>query len=129
INHPVPEDEISDHEAENYFYRLNGYRAQAYWSQADQAYLVSDGNQQVFRVNNGSLIVNGDQIAANNDDSITIDTNSLGGVEVILNGEIASFDPGTITSVYVYAGSGYNGIAVHKLPKTVFLDIVTGGND
>jgi hypothetical protein len=129
INQPAPEDEIGDHEAENYLYRLNGYRAQAYWSQADQAYLVTDGNQQVFRVNNGALIVNGDQITANNDDGITIDTNSLGGVEVILNGEIASFDPGMIKSFYVYAGSGYNSIAVHNLPSKVFLDIATTGND
>jgi hypothetical protein len=119
--------EIGDNEAQNYAYRLNGYLMQAYWSQSDKAYLVPDGNYQQFWVNNGTLNLYGDQFGANWNDNISIDVNSSGGVYVNMNGEVASFDPGQINFINVYARGGNNTINVYNTNVPVYIQ--SGGTD
>jgi hypothetical protein len=119
---PSTSDEISDGEAQSYSYRLNGVLVQSSLSQASHTYNVYTGQTQDFIVSSGrALTVNGDQLA-NPDDTITIDT-SGGGVRVALNGEVAQFDPGRITSIAVNSGSGTDSINVLRtlsgVPVTV----------
>jgi hypothetical protein len=119
--------EIGDNEAQNYSYRLNGYLMQSYWSQADQAYFVPDGNSQQFWVNNGTLNLYGDQFGANWNDSISIDVNGSGGVYVNMNGEVASFDPGQISFIDIFARGGNNTINVYNTNVPVYIQ--SGGTD
>jgi len=44
-------DQIGDFEAENYTYRLNGLKVQAYWSNNDNSFVVPDGNAQTVTLN------------------------------------------------------------------------------
>jgi acrosin len=120
--------EICDNEAQQYRYRLNGYLVQAYWSKADGAYLVSDGNTQNFIVNNHQLIINGDQLGPDYNDVITIDVNAAGGVSVTLNGEVASFDKGKITSIAVNTGGGQDSVYVNNEAAGVPLTITNSVN-
>src|SRR5206468_1612579 len=94
-------------------YRLGGtggVEVQAVYSDSDQAFVVEDGNSEVFRLNpiwdtsrgtanatfnnTFDLVINGDQLA-NKDDNILISADAVGGIQVNLNGQIANFDPGT----------------------------------
>ncbi len=139
-------DQIADYEPEQgftlnngnsgygYIYRVggvNGVEVQAAYSAPDQAFVVDDGNSEVFTLtpvwtidaqnaNNDSftgtydLTINGDQLA-NADDNITISQDSAGGVQVDLNGQVANFDPGTastigtaLRSITVNGGAGTN---------------------
>ena len=54
-------DEICDGEAQNYAALVDGYEVASFWSAADNAYAVYDGNSQVVTFDHGNLIVNGDQ--------------------------------------------------------------------
>jgi hypothetical protein len=119
--------EICDNEAQNYSYRINGYQVQSYWSQSNGAYLVPDGNSQNFWVNNGTLNLYGDQFGSGYNDSISIDTNGSGGVYVNMNGEVASFDAGRISSINVYGYGGNNTINVYN--TNVNVTIQSGGYD
>jgi hypothetical protein len=119
--------EICDNEAQSYKYRINGYLMQAYWSQADGSYEVTDGNTQNFVVNNGVLTVNGDQLGPSYNDTITIDENALGGVQVTLNGEVASFDPGAISSITVNPGYGTDTVNIERTLAGVPVTVNLGG--
>jgi hypothetical protein len=121
--------EIGDNEAQNYTYRINGYMVQSYWSQIDGYFKVDDGNSQNFYVNNGTLYVYGDQFGSGYNDTITIDTNWRGGVYVNLNGQVASFDPGQISSIQVYTFGGSNSVYVNNEAFGVPLTINDGGYD
>lgn len=106
--------EISDGEAQNYAYRVNGIWAQSYWSRANGRFTVPTGQSQNFFVSGGApgsrvLTINGDQLG-NRNDAITLDVN--GGVRVTLNGEVAQFDAGQIGSVVVNALTGADTITV-----------------
>jgi hypothetical protein len=106
-------DEIGDGEPalNNYVYRVNGMLVQAYLSQRDHAYIVTNGQtQNLFVSSSRVLTVNGDQ-RANHDDNITLDV-SGGGVRVTLNGEVAQFEPGAITDIEVRSGNGNDTINV-----------------
>ena len=119
---PVTNDEISDGDAERYFYRLNGVLVQSYLSENFHAYVISDGQTQNFFVNSsGVLTVNGDQLP-NHDDNITIDT-SGGGVRVTLNGETVQFEPGQISGIIVNTDNGNDIVNVEatSVPVTVYL--------
>src|SRR5262249_46335011 len=60
--------EISDGEAMNYAYRLNGSLVQSYWSQRDGRFVVPTGQAQNFFVSStGVLTVNGDQLSNRSD--------------------------------------------------------------
>jgi hypothetical protein len=67
------------------------------------------------------LVINGDQPSDPGNSLINIDTGTDGGVEVTLNGEVANFDPGTITNIVVNPGSGTNTIEVESntMPVTI----------
>jgi hypothetical protein len=104
--------QICDNEPENfgsgYGYRLNGVRVQAYWSQRDNAWVVPDGNRQVFTLgwsagtfnDTFNLVVQGDQLGANFNDSITLDRDPVTfGSRVTMNNESASFDFGQIKQI------------------------------
>ena len=93
-------DEICDGEAQNYAELIGGYEFASFWSAADNAYAVYDGNSQVVTFNNGNLIVNGDQFGSNTNDTITVDLNSEGQPLITLNGETFSFtsDPSSARS-------------------------------
>jgi hypothetical protein len=84
--------EIADGEAQQYSYRVNGVLAQAYWSRANGKFTVPTGQTQNFLVSHSHVLtINGDQLS-NHNDTITLDV-SGGGVRVILNGEVAQFEP------------------------------------
>jgi hypothetical protein len=117
--------EICDAEAQNYWYRVNGYVAQSYWSQANGAYRVEDGNSQSVTVNNGNLIVNGDQGGVHND-VITLDV-SGNGVRVTENGEVFQFDPGWISSITVNTGAGTDTVNVLRTITPVNINYNGGG--
>jgi hypothetical protein len=111
--------EIADNDAGYYTYRFDGvHLVQSWFSQADDAFIVPITNQvQNFVVSNGVLTVSGDQLA-NKNDSISIGTSSKGGVQVTLNGETATFEPDTISSVVVNTGTGNDTVTIGSTPMT-----------
>jgi Ca2+-binding RTX toxin-like protein len=137
---PIPDaNEICDHEAELYSYRVKGTMAQSYWSQQYGAFIVPDGTVQNFVVTpndlaigqnvgvlGGTLTIKGDQLAPNDNDWINIDVAPGGGVSVSLNflSETATFEPGAITKIVVDPGGGNNTIQVSR--TFVPVTIITG---
>ncbi|HWE37329.1 MAG TPA: calcium-binding protein [Isosphaeraceae bacterium] len=131
------DNEIGDAEAQNYTYRLNGIRVQSFWSAADKAYIVPDGNSQTFvytpnysgnsYLGTGSLTVNGDQLGPNYNDNVNVTLANDGGVQVTLNGETVHFAPGAITSISVNTGGGNDTVNVEKTAFNVPVSINTGG--
>ena len=119
--------EICDAEAQNYTAVLNGYQVQSFWSAAHQAYEISDGNSQTVTVNNGNLVVNGDQFGANYNDVVTVDLNSRGGVQVGLNGQIFSFMPGAINHVTVNTFGGSNATYIYNTSASAPVTVYDGG--
>ena len=131
------------HGGYGYIYRLggvNGVEVQAAYSAANQAFVVEDGNSELFTLapnwtidstnaNNDKfdgtfdLTINGDQLA-NKDDNITISEDSAGGIQVNLDGQIANFDPGTATTI----GTAIRSISVNGLTgnNTLTLDFSNG---
>ncbi|MDB5307808.1 MAG: hypothetical protein JWO38_2010, partial [Gemmataceae bacterium] len=100
--------EVADNAAENYDYRLGGYKVQAYLSVADNAYIVPTGVTQSLALDSsGRLTITGDQLADKND-AVALSLTATGGVQVVLNGETTRFDPGTISSIVVAGGAGAN---------------------
>jgi autotransporter-associated beta strand protein len=120
--------EICDYEATNHTYRLGGYVVNSYWSTANSAYMVSDGNSQTVTVDYSTLVVNGDQ-RPNHNDTVALDTWTNGsaqqGVLVTLNGEVFQFDPGVINQVVVNTGDGTD--TVNVLRTIVPVTINNGG--
>src|SRR5207244_3742599 len=100
--------EISDNEAQQHRYRINGYRVESYWSLVDNAYLVSDGGAQDYFVNGSNLRVVGDQHDTVVNDTLVVDVNAQGGVALNLNGDALSFDANQITTLTINLGSGSN---------------------
>jgi hypothetical protein len=124
---PSAWNEICDGEAQNYSYRLNGVLVQPYWSQADGKFTVPTGQVQNFYVSSsGVLTVNGDQLGANYNDTITLDVSGAGGVLVTLNGETAQFEPGAISSVVVNTGGGTDTVNVLRTIVPVNLNYLSG---
>jgi hypothetical protein len=129
--------EIGDFEPdERYTYRVSGELTQALWDYNDQAFVVSDGTSQNFNItpvwSNGQyvgnkLTLNGDQFGYGYNDTITIGENGSGGVWVDMNGEIASFDPGQITSIEVDGGQGNDTINVESTLPGVSVTVNLGG--
>jgi hypothetical protein len=128
----------------SYSYRLNGSLTQALWDSGEQAFTVSDGTVQNFIIypqytynaqtgnyeyDGNQLVIDGDQLGSGYNDTITINTNSNGNLIVTLNGETATFDPGQITSINVYAGSGSNSVNVLATPAGTPTYIDDTGND
>jgi hypothetical protein len=105
-----------------YGYRLNGVLVKPYWSDEDQAFIVPDGNRQEFTLEAAPagppgparyrLSVRGDQLGAASDDQVLIDRGAWGGVRVALNGELAQFDAGAISSIALSTGGGRDAVKV-----------------
>jgi hypothetical protein len=87
-------------------------------------------NTQTFTVANGQLQINGDQLAANYNDTIVVGVNGRGGVSALLNGEPVGFDAGQITSIVVSPGGGTNTVDINVTLAGVPVTITGGsGND
>jgi hypothetical protein len=120
--------ELSDHEAQNYTYRLSNIRVQSYLSVHDHAYIVPTGQTQNFLVSSGwVLTVQGDQLP-NHDDTITLDQTGTSGLLATLNGEMAQFDPGAIHSIVVANGSGTDSINIEKTAAGQTVTVNLGSN-
>ena len=140
--------QIGDGEAEpggqsHYTYRIGGPSSQAivqpFYSVAFSAFIAPDGNSEQFNLaprwtigsgnndtfnGNFDLTINGDQLAGKND-SIIISTDSAGGTEVNLNGQLAYFDPPTAG----FQGTSLNSITVKGLTGNDSITIdSTAGN-
>jgi hypothetical protein len=124
-------DELCDPpEAENYLYRVNGVVVQSYWSAADNAYVIPDGNSQVFTVDGGNLIINGDQVGAGYNDAISIDETTSDQIQVTLNGETATFDEASgINAVTVNPGAGANTVRIQLDQAVVPITVNCGASD
>ncbi|MHB1426081.1 MAG: hypothetical protein ACYC3I_23200 [Gemmataceae bacterium] len=126
-----------------YTYRLNGVNGQlvqALWDENANAFTVSDGNSQNFYLLpqynasnqytfSNTLVISGDQLGSNYNDTVTINTTSSGGVTVTLNGQTATFDAGQISEIYVFAGGGYNTINILGTPSGVPTYVNSIGDD
>ena len=121
--------EICDGEAQKYVALLNDYQVKSYWSQADNAYAIYDGNSQSVTVNNGVLTVNGDQSGANTKDTVTVDLNYLGGVSVTLNGESFSFAPNQVTQVTINSAGVADTINIRETASKVPVTVNAGPGD
>ncbi len=116
--------QIGDNEpaAPRYSYNLNGVVVSPYWSARVGAYVVPDGNRQNFYVDpvwtgtgtaarftgQYDLTVQGDQLGANYNDSITAGGVSNASTQTIMNGETVTFKSGQIRNLNVDTGGGWN---------------------
>ena len=121
--------EICDNEAQNYTALINGYQVQPHWSQSNGAYAINDGNSQIVTDDNGNLIVDGDQLGTNYNDTVYVDLNSSFGVLITLNGQQFSFPIGEINHVTVNTGGGHNTVEVHNTSSIAPVTINGGGDD
>ena len=80
-------------------------------------------------LNGGNLYVYGDQLGSNYNDTVTLDVNSRGGVQVNLNGETFSYPYGEVSHVYVETGGGSNSIYVNNTSSAAPVSIIGGGSD
>ena len=125
--------EICDDVAQAYAL-VNGYVIQSFWSAADNAFAVYDDNSQVVKWTGGpggNLTVNGDQLGANYNDTITVDVNSAGQPLITLNGQTYSFWSGfyQLGSITINPGGGTNTVNVVNTAADVLLTINDTGND
>lgn len=122
--------EIADLDARKYTAFVNGYEVKSYWSQTDGAFAIYDGNSQSVTVNNGALTVNGDQSGSNTKDTVTVDLNPVGGVQVTLNGELFSFSAGQVNQVTINSGADVDTINIHSTASGIPVVVNAGpGND
>ncbi len=98
-------DEIGDGEPNNngYFYRVNGALVQAYLSQRDHAYIVTNGSTNNFLVSSARVLSFQEFAFGNNDIYIGRVGN---GVSAELNLSTAQFEPGSISRITVNALRG-----------------------
>ena len=121
--------EVCDNEAQNYTAFINGYQVQSFWSQSDGNYAIYDGNSQTVTDDGGDLIVNGDQLGSNYNDTIGVNLNGSGGVLVTLNGQSFSFPYGEINQVTVNTDGGSNSVYVYNTSSASPVTIYGGGSD
>jgi subtilase family serine protease len=74
---------------------------------------------QNFYLINGVLVVNGDQLGTNYNDIITVGLTGSGGEQVTLNGMVAQFKAGTISSVVVNTDGGDNVVNIEATASNV----------
>jgi hypothetical protein len=84
------------------------------------------GYRPQFLVRGGTLLIEGDQVGGP-DDAITLDVQG-GGVRATLDGEVAQFDPGEISSVVVNSGAGRDAVNVLRTPAGVPLRVTSTGS-
>ena len=119
--------QIADGEPEpagqpHYFAPLGGAFVQPFWSAAFQAFIVPDGNTEVFNLTprwNGNtftgqfdLTINGDQLA-NTDDNLAIDVDaSDGNIRFNLNGQVTEYAPSELKSVTFNGLTGNDALSI-----------------
>jgi hypothetical protein len=111
-------------------YILDGYAVQMLWSNNAGGPILRNPN---FVVSGGTLTVNGDQDGVNQWDSVTLDVDATGSTLVTLNGQTVTFQPGTVSSINLQLGGGFNTVKVNASLGNVFIgssgyDTVTVGN-
>jgi hypothetical protein len=124
--------EVCDNTAQVFTAFVDGYQVQSFWSQSDGEYAVYDGNSQTVIDDHGNLIVNGDQLGPNHNDTISVDLNSEGGVLVNLNGEVFSYPDVSyeVNQVTINPGGGTDTINILNTTSSVPVTINEGsGND
>ena len=96
-------DEIGDGEAQNYTYRLNGALVQAFLSQNDHSYIITNGSTNNFLVSSSRILTFQESFGGSN----TIEINRIAnGVAAQFNGSTAQFEPNSIHGITVNALSG-----------------------
>jgi hypothetical protein len=134
--------QIGDFEPEpnggiHYGYRLNGQLVQPFWSQTDNAWLVPDTNAQTLYLNpnwnrsnytgQNILEIDGGQLGAGSNDTVTISQTATGGVQVTLNGETTAFDAGQISGITVNTHGGTDTVNILNNAIPVSIDGATAG--
>ncbi len=125
-NDPANYVQIADGEPEpagqpHYFAPLAGAFVQPFWSVAFHAFIVPDGNSEVFNLTprwNGNtftgqfdLTINGDQLA-NKDDSLAIDVDPNGNIRFNLNSQITEFASSELKSIAINGLTGNNALSI-----------------
>ena len=125
-NNPANYVQIADGEPEpvgqpHYFAPLGDAFVQPFWSAAFQAFIVPDGNPELFNLTprwNGNtftgqfdLTINGDQLLDKND-IIAIDVGPDGNLQFNLNGQVSEFAPSELKSVTVNGLTGSNALSI-----------------
>jgi hypothetical protein len=121
--------EICDNEAPNYTEYLNGYEVESHWSQSNGDYAIDDGNSQTIYLTGGNMYVDGDQLGTGYNDTVTLDLNAQGGVQVTLNGQTFSYPYGQVNHIDVYTGGGSNTVNVRNTSSATGVTIDSGGPD
>ncbi len=126
VTNPANYVQIADGEPEpagqpRYFVPLSNAFVQAFWSDAFQAFIVPDGNSEVFNLTplwNGNtftgkfdLTINGDQVLDKND-IIAIDVDPAGNIRCNLNGQVTEFTPSELNSVTVNGLTGSDALSI-----------------
>lgn len=136
--------QIADFEPEavgqpSYGYRLGKDLVQPYWSDRDQAFVVPDGNTETFELTpvwndkrtaftgKYDLTVRGDQLGPGFADQVTVAGTAQTSTGVNLNDQVATFDPGTIRTMFIDTRDGANHVDVDSLPKDVTLWVNSSG--
>ena len=142
------DDQIGDKEGNTYSFRMSdsngnpGINVQPLWSRDDQAWVVTDGTAQTFKLHADwdltdpmnptfggkyDLTINGDQWLSV-DDQVQIDTSANGAIKITLNNEVVNFDPNYLASITLNLKSGMNNVYLSSpLPNGVKLDINAAG--
>ncbi len=141
--------QVSDNEPDGgrYQYRLGGNLVQAYWSARDSAFIVPDGNAQMFFMDpnwtgssfngNFNLRLQGDQLAADYSDYIRVDAFGSN-TSARMNNESAIFEPGQVKNINIDTRGGYNTVRLAEVAAGVTVnvdslglssDFVVVGND
>ena len=137
--------QLGDGNARFMNYRVNGVLVQSYWSQANSAYIIPDGNSFLFKVTGAlqpqfgegtgsTLTIVGGQNGIANNDTVTVDRSATGVVTVWYDGQTVQFDSGAINSVVIdEMGLGSLNVSVtgnwagtnsSQVPITVFGSLV-----
>ncbi|MBV9123666.1 MAG: hypothetical protein JO112_09945 [Planctomycetes bacterium] len=121
--------QICDYEGGNYWYRLGGVKLAPYWSDAHQAWIVPDGNQQTLQLypnwdgntflNTYAVNIYGGQSGSGVDNAV-LSTSAAGGLQVVLNNQVFTFDPNAINKAW-YAAANQTYLSVPSLPGSVTL--------
>jgi hypothetical protein len=75
----------------------------------------------LMQLSGSNLSINGNQLGANANETLRINTDNQGRIQVTLNDQTAQFEPWQISSITVNSLGGTNTINVDALPKSVSL--------
>jgi hypothetical protein len=114
-----------------YSYRINGgLLVQAYWSQADGAWVVPDGNSQLVTLSLTSATSNKFDLTVYGNQSGAIDTLDYdpvtSGQRLTLNNQVFSFEFAQLSSIHLYTAGGANTVNIKGVfsHEPVYVDSV-----